>query len=126
MAYKLYIRMKMKEVLVEKQIQWVLLYMQENLADVWKENIIKDLKRGLLNYEAVEEFLEDLKEEFGSRNDKMLKVAELKKVEQGSKKMEEFVQGFRKAARESKYKGQLLIEKFKRGMNRIIQQKLMG
>ena len=93
---------------------------------MWKENIIKDLKRGLLNYEAVEEFLEDLKEEFGSRNDKMLKVAELKKVEQGSKKMEEFVQGFRKAARESKYKGQLLIEKFKRGMNRIIQQKLMG
>ena len=93
---------------------------------MWKENITKDLKRGLLNYEAVEEFLEDLKEEFGSRNDKMLKVAELKKVEQGSKKMEEFVQGFRKAARESKYKGQLLIEKFKRGMNRIIQQKLMG
>lgn len=81
MAYKLYIRMKMKEVLVEKQIQWVLLYVQENLADVWKENITKDLKRGLLNYEAVEEFLEDLKEEFGSRNDKMLKVAELKKVE---------------------------------------------
>lgn len=40
--------------------------------------------------------------------------------------MEEFVQSFRKAARESKYKGQLLIEKFKRGMNRIIQQKLMG
>lgn len=73
--------MKMKEVLVEKQIQWVLLYVQENLADVWKENITKDLKRGLLNYEAVEEFLEDLKEEFGSRNDKMLKVAELKKVE---------------------------------------------
>lgn len=48
---------------------------------MWKENITKDLKRGLLNYEAVEEFLEDLKEEFGSRNDKMLKVAELKKVE---------------------------------------------
>ena len=33
--------------------------MQGKLADVWKENIIKNLKRRLLNYKAVEEFLTD-------------------------------------------------------------------
>ena len=40
---KLYIRMKMKEVVVEKQIQWMLLYVQGRSADIWKENVLEDL-----------------------------------------------------------------------------------
>ena len=39
--------------------------------------------------------------------------------------MKEFVQKFKRAARESGYKGQLLAEEFKRGMNRAIRRKLM-
>ena len=39
--------------------------------------------------------------------------------------MEEFVQKFRRAARESGYKGRLLIEEFKRGINGIIRRKLI-
>jgi len=46
-----------------------------------------------------------------------MKIAELKKVEQGNKTMEEFVQELRRAARENEYKGRLLIEKFKREIN---------
>ena len=42
-AYKLYIRMKMREETVEGQIQWILLYVQEGTADVWKENVMKEL-----------------------------------------------------------------------------------
>ena len=38
--------------------------------------------------------------------------------------MEKFVQEFKKAARESRYKGRLLVE-FKRKMNRVIKRKLM-
>ena len=78
------------------------------------------MERRLLNYKAVGEFLADLKEEFGEEDDKIMKVAELKKVEQGSKTIEEFVQEFRKVARESRYEGQLLIEEFKRRINRTI------
>jgi len=33
-AYKLYIRIKMKEIAVEEQIQWILSYVQEGLADI--------------------------------------------------------------------------------------------
>jgi len=33
-TYKLYIRMKMRGVVVEKQIQWILSYIQGGLADV--------------------------------------------------------------------------------------------
>ena len=35
--------------------------------------------------------------------------------------MKEFVQEFRRAGRKSEYEEQLLIEKFKRDINRIIQ-----
>ena len=33
-AYRLYIKMRMREAMVEKQIQWVLLYVQEGSADI--------------------------------------------------------------------------------------------
>jgi len=39
--------------------------------------------------------------------------------------MEEFVQEFRKVARESSFEEQTLIEKFKRGMNNTVWKKLM-
>ena len=39
--------------------------------------------------------------------------------------MEEFVQKFKRAARGSGYEGRLLMEEFKRGMNRGIRRKLM-
>ena len=73
-----------------------------------------------LEYKTVEEFLVDLKKEFREENNKTIKVAELKKLKQGSKTMKEFIQEFRRVVRESEYKGQLLIKKFKRGMNGTI------
>ena len=74
-----YIRMKMRGDTVEEQIQWILLYIQEGLADMLKENILEDLKAGLLEYEIVEEFLVEIKKEFGGENEKTVKVAELKR-----------------------------------------------
>ena len=86
---------------------------------------MEDLGSGNLSYAIVEEFLLDLKEEFSGGDDKMIKVTELKKVEQGGKTREEFVQEFRRVVRGSRYKERLLIEEFKRGMNEIIRRKLM-
>ena len=56
-----------------------------------------------MSYITVREFLLDLKERFGGGN-KTMKVAELKKVEQKNKTIEELVQKFRNIARESSYK----------------------
>ena len=39
--------------------------------------------------------------------------------------IEEFVQEFKRAVRESKYKEGPIIEEFKRGMNEVIRKKLM-
>jgi len=55
----------------------------------------------------------------------MIKVAKLKNVKQESRIMEKFVQEFRRVARGSGYKERPLVEEFKRGMNRMIKQKLM-
>ena len=46
---------------------------------------------GRLEYVIVKDFLMDLKREFGRRDDKIIKVVELKKVEQESRIIEEFV-----------------------------------
>ena len=120
MAYRLYIKMKMREVAVEKQIQWVLSYVQDGLADIWKENMLEDLEGGLLKYETVGEFLTNIRKEFGREDEESVKVAELRKLEQKSKTMGEFVQEFRRTARDSRYKGRLLVEEFKRKINATI------
>ena len=91
--------------------------MQGGSANIWKENILEDLEEGVLEYESIGEFLMVLKKEFGGGDEKAVKVAELKKLEQGGKMMEEFVQEFKRAARGSGYEGWPLIKEFKKGMN---------
>ena len=59
---------------------------------------------GELEYETVEEFLTSLKKKFGGGEEKSVKAVELRKLEQEGKTMEEFVQEFKRVARESGYK----------------------
>jgi len=124
-ACKLFLRMRMREDAVEEQIQWILSYIQGGSVDTHKENMLEDLKLGNLEYETVEKFLADLKKEFGGGDKEAVKVVELRKSAQGRRTMKEFVQEFRRTAIESRYKKRLLVEEFKRGMNRIIRRKLM-
>ena len=81
---------------------------------------MENLESGSLSYIIVEDFLSDLKEEFGRRDNETMKVAELKKVEQKSRMMKKFVQEFRRAVRGSRYERRLLIKEFKRKINRMI------
>ena len=84
---------------------------------MWKENILEELEAG--------EFLAEIKKEFGGGEKESVKATELKKLEQGGKTMEKFVQEFKRAARGSGYEGRPLVEEFKRGMNGMIRRKLM-
>jgi len=124
-ACKLYIRMRLREEPVEGQVQWILSYVQGGVVDVWKENMMEELEAGEVEYKTTEEFISSLKKEFEAGKEKLVKAVELKKLEQGGKMMEEFVQEFKRAARGSRYEGQPLVEKFKRGMNRAIRRKLI-
>ena len=66
----------------------------EKSANIWKKNILEDLKAEVLEYIIVGEFLVDLKREFG-REDNEIKMVELKKVKKRSRTIEKFVQEFR-------------------------------
>jgi len=92
---------------------------------VWKENVMEELEAGEVEYKMAEEFLMSLKKEFGGGEEGLVKVAELRKLEQGGRTMEEFIQEFKRAVRGSGYEGRLLVEEFKRRMNGGIRRKLM-
>ena len=125
LACKIYIKNKMREDTMEGQVQWVLSYVQEGLADMWKENVMEELEAGEVEYELVEEFFTILKREFGGEEEESVKAAELRKLEQGGRTMEEFMQEFKWAARESGYERRPLVEEFKQEMNGGIRRKLM-
>ena len=124
-ACRLYIKMRLRGNMVEEQVQWVLTYVQGGSADMWKENVMEELEGGEVEYESVEEFFTTLRKEFGGGEEESVKVAELRRMEQGGKTMEEYVQEFKRAARGSSYEGRPLVEEFKRGINGGIRRKLM-
>jgi len=66
-------------------------YVQGETADIWKENVLEDLEAGEVEYESAGVFLAEIKKEFGEGDEELLKVAELKRIEQGDRTMEEFV-----------------------------------
>ena len=77
--------------------------MQGGSADVWKENILEDLETGKLEFESVGDFLAEIKTEFGAGEKELVKAAELRKLEQGGRTMEEFVQEFKRTTKGSGY-----------------------
>ena len=77
--------------------------MQRESVDIWKENVIKDLEGGNVEYISVEDFLADLKIEFEKENNKLAKVTKLKRVEQRERTIKEFIQKLKRVARESSF-----------------------
>jgi len=67
----------------------------------------------------------DIRKEFREEDKESVKVAELRRVEQGGKTIEEFMQEFRKAVRESGYERRPLVEEFRRRINTTIYQRLI-
>jgi len=86
---------------------------------------MEELEAEEIEYKIAEKFLMSLRKEFGEGEEKSVKAAELRKLEQGERTMEEFVQEFKRMARGSRYEERLLMEEFKRGMNGEIRRKLM-
>jgi len=86
---------------------------------------MEELEAKEIKYETAEEFLMSLKKEFSRGEEESTKAAKLRKLEQGGKTMEEFVQEFKRVVRGSGYEGRPLVEEFKRGINRGIRRKLM-
>ena len=83
------------------------------MANIWKENVMEEIDAEEIEFEIAGEFLAEIRREFGGGDEKLVKVAELKKIEQGERTMKEFVQDFKRVARRSGYEERPLIEEFK-------------
>ena len=86
---------------------------------------MEELESGEVEYESVEEFFTNLKKEFRGGEEVLIIAAELRRLGQCGKSIEEFVQIFKRVARGSGYEEQPLVEEFKRGINRGIRRKLI-
>ena len=61
------------------------------------------MEEELLEYKIVGEFLADIRKKFRGGDKESVKVAELRRLEQRSRIIEEFVQEFKRVARGSRY-----------------------
>jgi len=86
---------------------------------------LEDFESKEAEFGSAGNFLLELRKEFGRGNKKSVKVAELQRIEQGERIIEKVFQKFQKAVRNSEYKERVLVEKFKRKLNRIIRKKLI-
>ena len=73
--------MKIRDVKIEEQVQWILMYIQGGSANVYKENLLEEIEAGEVQFSLVGDFLAELKREFGEDNNKSTQVDELKRVE---------------------------------------------
>ncbi len=62
---------------------------------------MEELETGEIEYETMEEFLTSLKKELSGGEEESVKVEQLRKMKQGGRTIEEFIQEFKRAVRES-------------------------
>jgi len=120
----IYIRMKRTEEAVTTQVAWVLSYVQGGVAEAWKDNLMDKLAKGELEVESVEQLFTKIRNDFEEMLEEERKIEQLQMIEQGSRTCDEYIQEFKKVARESNYEGRPLIEEFKRELSGIIRRKL--
>jgi len=74
--------------------------------------------------ESVEQLFTKIRNDFGETLEEKRKIEQLRTIEQGGRTCNEYVQEFKKVARESGYERRPLIEEFKQGLNGAIRRKL--
>ena len=116
--------MKITEEVLTTQVAWVLPYVQEGVAEVWKNNLLDKLAKEELEVETVEQLFSKIRNDFGKMSEEERKIEQLQMIEQGGRTCNKYVQEFKKVTRGSSYEGRPLIEEFKRGLNGAIRRKL--
>ena len=123
-AARLYIRMKIAEEAAATQVAWVLSYVQGEVAEAWKDNLLDKLAKGESEVESTKQLFTKIRDDFRETSEEERKIEQLRTIKQGGRTCNEYVQEFKKVARGSGYKGRPLIEEFKRGLNGSIRRKL--
>ena len=120
----LYLSMKIIKESKTIKMVWVLSYIQREVTEVWKDNLLDELSKGELEVETVEELFSKIRNKFGKTVEEERKIEQLRTIKQGGRICNEYVQEFKKIARESSYERWPLIEEFKRGLSGVLRRKL--
>ena len=73
----LYAKARLGGVDSKGKISWVLSYMQGGMAEVWKDNVLEEIEKWMLEVETMEKLFEKMREEFGEFDEERMKVDEL-------------------------------------------------
>ena len=84
---------------------WVLSYVQRGVAEAQKDNLLDELLKEESEVEIAEELFSKMRNEFGETAEEERKVKQLRTIEQRGRTCDEYIQEFKKIARESGYKG---------------------
>jgi len=85
---------------------------------------LDELVKGESEIESAEQLFAKIRNDFGKTSEEERKIEQLRTIEQGGRTYNEYVQEFKKVARESSYEKRPLIEEFKRRLNSSIRRKL--
>ena len=123
-ACRLYAEARLGEVDNKRKISWVLSYIQGEVGEVWKDNVLEEINKRTTEVNTIEKLFEKMREEFEEFDEENRKADKLRTLIQGPRTCNKYVQEFRRAARESGYEERMLIDEFKRGLNGMIRRKL--
>jgi len=73
----LYLRMKMTDEVATTQVAWVLSYVQEGVAEAWKDNLLDELAKGELEVDMVEKPFTKIRNNFGETSSEERKIEQL-------------------------------------------------
>src|SRR5262249_23199517 len=127
-ACRLYITILMEAVDDNRQIHWILSFVQGGSAEAWKDNMMEQLEartKERPGIQTAEELFDNLRANFGDIDEESTAVGKLRLIEQGGKTCDEHVQEFKRIARDSGYTGRALMEEYKRSLNTRLRKALM-
>jgi len=78
----LYIRIKIMDKAATTQMAWVLLYVQEGVAEAWKDNLLDELAKRELEVETAEQQFTKIRNDFGKMLEEKRKIEQLRIIEQ--------------------------------------------
>jgi len=83
--------MKMVEEAAATQVAWVLSYVQGEVVEAWKDNLLDKLAKGESEVESTEQLFTKIRDNFGETSEEERKIEQLRTIEQGGRTYNEYV-----------------------------------
>jgi len=83
--------MKMVEEAAATQVAWVLSYVQGEVVEVWKDNLLDKLAKGESEVESTEQLFTKIRNNFGETSEEERKIEQLRTIKQGGRTYNEYV-----------------------------------